>query len=75
MGGASSIGVEDIRPSRDVRSLLIPESNEFIRGSMSKFPCYGVICTCKVIQGKNKNKKKLFLWVKRNGGISNECKL
>ena len=35
MGGASSIGGEDIRPSRDVQSLLIPESHEFIRGSMS----------------------------------------
>jgi len=36
MGGASSIGGEDVRPSRDVRFLLIPESHEFIRGSMSK---------------------------------------
>ena len=36
MGGASSIGGEDVRPSRDVQSLLIPESHEFIRGSMSK---------------------------------------
>ena len=35
MGGASSIGGEDVRPSRDVQSLLIPESHEFIRGSMS----------------------------------------
>ena len=35
MGGASSIGGEDVRPSRDVQSLLMPESHEFIRGSMS----------------------------------------
>lgn len=35
MDGASSIGGEDVRPSRDVQSLLIPESHEFIRGSMS----------------------------------------
>ena len=34
-GRALSVGVEDIRPSRDVQSLLIPESHEFIRGSMS----------------------------------------
>ena len=44
MGGASSIGGEDIRPSRDVRFLLIPESHEFIRGSMSiakeKLECF-----------------------------------
>ena len=39
MGGASSIGGEDVRPSRDVQSLLIPESHEFIRGSMSILPC------------------------------------
>ena len=36
MGGASSIGGEDVRPSRDVQSLLIPESHVFIGGSMSK---------------------------------------
>ena len=30
-----SVGGEDIRPLRDVQSLLIPESHEFIRGSMS----------------------------------------
>ena len=41
MGGASSIGGEDVRPSRDVRSLLIPESHEFIRGSMSIKICKG----------------------------------
>ena len=39
MGGASSIGGEDVRPSRDAQSLLIPESHNFIRGSMSK-GCY-----------------------------------
>ena len=32
-------GGEDIRPSRDVRSLLIPESHEFIRESMSMPNC------------------------------------
>ena len=30
MGEALSVGGEDVRPSRDVRSLLIPESREFI---------------------------------------------
>lgn len=35
MGGASSIGVEDVRPSRDVQSLLIPQSHDFNYGSMS----------------------------------------
>ena len=29
MGGASSIGGEDVRPSRDVQSLLIPKSHSF----------------------------------------------
>ena len=32
MVGASTIGVEDIRPSRDVQSLLIPESPGFRHG-------------------------------------------
>ena len=34
-GRALSVGGEDVRPSRDVQSLLILESHEFIRGSMS----------------------------------------
>ena len=38
MGGASSIGGEDVRPSRDVQFLLISESHEFIRWSMSILP-------------------------------------
>ena len=39
-----SVGGEDIRPSRDVRSLLIPESTGFSRGEYVKFiPIYGII--------------------------------
>ena len=34
-GRALSVGGEDVRPSRDAQSLLIPESHGFIRGSMS----------------------------------------
>ena len=36
MVGASTIGVEDVRPSRDVQSLLIPESPGFSRGEYVK---------------------------------------
>ena len=36
MVGASTIGVEDVRPSRDVRSLLIPESPPFRAGEYVK---------------------------------------
>ena len=36
MGRALSVGVEDVRPSRDVRSLLIPESPGFSRGEYVK---------------------------------------
>ena len=36
MDGASSIGGEDVRPSRDVQSLLIPESPGFSRGEYVK---------------------------------------
>jgi len=36
-GGASSVGGENIRPSRDVRFLLIPESPALAVGSMSNW--------------------------------------
>ena len=37
MGRALSIGVENVRPSRDVQSLLIPESPAFRRGEYVKY--------------------------------------
>ena len=47
-----SVGGEDIRPSRDVRSLLIPESTGFSRGEYVKFiHIYGIIIQYSKIKG------------------------
>ena len=40
MGGASSIGGEDVRPSRDAQSLLIPKSLGISIESMLKIGAF-----------------------------------
>ena len=48
MGRALSIGVEDIRPSGDAQSLLIPESPPFKHGEYVKaIPSYSILKTVK----------------------------
>ena len=59
MGRALSIGVEDVRPSRDVQSLLIPESpgfrrgeyvNEYIKKNYKKYNLEGSVRLLKVAE-------------------------